>query len=305
MTFCKKTLLLSLFVTLQLVFASAIDAKSKCPTMGKRLTAAEYCRLYASEAQAQMRKYGVPASITLAQGMLESGYGSSYLAVVANNHFGIKAYRVNWSGEKVYCDDDKEDEPFCKFSSVLAGYEYHSTFLRDNSRYARLFKLDIRDYESWAQGLSDCGYATNKKYPQLLINIIETNHLDIYDILDDNKAVSNRHKLYLTSERRGLKYVRCMAGDDLAAIAYEFGIAERKLRYYNDLVRGAQLKEGDIIYLQYKKKKAPAGFETHTVKAGESLHSISQIYGVKVKSLMKRNKMVSATVHAGQVLKLR
>lgn len=305
MTFCKKALLLSLFVTCQLFLAPSLDAKSKCPTMGPRLTVKEYCDKYAAEAQAQMKKYGVPASITLAQGILESGYGSSYLAVVANNHFGIKAYRTNWSGEKVYCDDDKEDEPFCKFSSVLAGYEYHSTFLRNNSRYARLFTYDIRDYESWAQGLSDCGYATNKKYPQLLIDLIEKNHLDIYDILDNNKAVSTQHRLYVTSERRGLKYVRCVEGDDLAAIAYEFGIAERKLRYYNDLVRGAKLNEGDIIYLQYKKKKAPSGFESHTVRAGESLHSISQRYGVKVKSLMKRNKLVSATVHEGQVLKLR
>lgn len=303
MTFCKKSLLLSLFVTCQAFLAPSVSAKSKCPAQGERLTAEQYCKKYAKEAQEQMRKYGVPASITLAQGMVESAYGSSYLAVIANNHFGIKAYR-GWSGAKVYCDDDTQDEPFCKFSSVLEGYEYHSTFLRDNTRYARLFKLDIRDYESWAKGLSECGYATNKKYPQMLIDVIERNHLDIYDILD-SKAVSRQHKLYVTAERRGLKYVRCEQGDDLAAIAYEFGLAERKLRYYNDLVRGAKLNQGDIIYLQSKKRKAPKGFETHVVKAGESLHSISQIYGVKVKSLMKRNHLVSATVHQGQVLELR
>lgn len=295
---------LALFATLQLDLATVILAKSKCPAQGPRRSVDKYCELYAKEAQNQMRKYGVPASITLAQGMLESGYGSSYLAVVANNHFGIKAYRINWTGEKVYCDDDTQDEPFCKFSSVLAGYEYHSTFLRDNSRYARLFKLDVRDYESWAQGLKDCGYATNPSYAKLLIDLIEKNHLDYYDVLDQ-RVSTHIHKLYITSAQHGLKYVRCIEGDDLSAIAHEYGIAERRLRYFNDLQRGAKLKEGDIIYLQKKKRKATAGYEYHTVKSGESLHSISQIYGVRITSLMKRNKLVSATVHQGQVLKLR
>lgn len=304
MSFNKKMFFWALVATLQLNFSAPADAKSKCPSQGPRLTAKEYCDLYASEAQNQMRKYGVPASITLAQGMLESAYGSSYLAVVANNHFGIKAYRINWTGDKVYCDDDAEDEPFCKFKSVLAGYEYHSTFLRDNSRYAPLFKLDIRDYEAWALGLKSCGYATNPNYAKLLIDLIEKNHLDYYDVLD-KRVSANAHKLYVTAEHHGLKYVRCIEGDDLSAIAHEFGIAERRLRYYNDLQRGPVLKQNDIIYLQKKKRKAPEGFETHVVKSGESLHSISQLYGVKVTSLMKRNHLVSATVHQGQVLQLR
>lgn len=300
----KNTLFSALFLFSQLFSATSADAKSKCPNMGTRLTAQQYCQQYAAEAQAQMRKYGVPASITLAQGMLESAYGSSYLAVVANNHFGIKAYRINWTGEKVYCDDDAADEPFCKFTSVQAGYEYHSTFLLKNQRYAPLFKLDIRDYEGWANGLKACGYATNPKYGQLLIDLIEKNHLDYYDVLDYKNSVSSR-TLYKTKERGGLKYIYCLEGDDLSALAYEYGISERKLRGYNDLVRGAKLKKGDIIYLQRKHRKADKGYETHVVRAGESLWSISQLYGVRVNSLIKRNRLVSATVHEGQLLQLR
>ncbi len=273
--------------------------------MGPRLTVEQYCEKYGEMARKQMRKHGVPASITLAQGILESGYGSSYLAVVANNHFGIKAYSRNWKGPTVLCDDDAKDEPFCKFSSVEDGFEYHSTFLRDNSRYASLFKLDIRDYENWAHGLKQCGYATNPKYGTLLIDLIEDYHLDVYDILSNTQITSVKRTLYVTSAKGGLKYVRCLKGDDLAAIAKAYGINERKLRRYNELTKRSVLKENDIIYLQSKKSKAPKGFEYHTVKAGESMWSISQLYGVRIKSLMRRNKLVSATVHVGQVLRLR
>ena len=304
--FFKKALLFIAFVTVQLIFAPFVSAKkAKCPTMGPRLTVEEYCAKYSDMAQKQMRKYGVPASITLAQGILESGYGSSYLAVVANNHFGIKAYSRNWKGPTVLCDDDAKDEPFCKFNSVAEGYEYHSTFLRDNPRYASLFKLDVRDYENWAHGLKACGYATNPKYGTMLVNLIETYHLDVYDILK-NKKVSTVHRtLYVTSAKRGLKYVRCLKDDDLAAIAKDYGINERKLRRYNDLTKRSVLKENDIIYLQSKRSKASKEFTVHRVKVGESMWSISQTYGVTIKSLMRRNKLVSATVHEGQVLRLR
>lgn len=291
------------------LFALSAMAKTKCPPQGTRLTAAQYTDKYAAYAQEQQRKYGVPASITLAQGMLESAYGSSYLAVVANNHFGIKAYR--WKGATVTCDDDYENEKFCKFKSVAEGYEYHSTFLRDNTRYAPLFKLDIDDYEAWAHGLKQCGYATNPKYAQLLINIIEQNHLDVYDALGKSGkkgyTLSNlpHHKLYTTARRRGLKYTLALDNDDLSYIAMEYGVSERKLRRWNDLPRLTELRQGDIIYLQGKRGRATKGYDYHIVKAGESMQSISQIYGVKVKSLMKLNKLVSATVQEGQILKLR
>ena len=305
-TFCKKTILFVAFVIVELIFTPSFGAKkAKCPTMGPRLTVEEYCEKYSEMAQKQMRKYGVPASITLAQGILESGYGSSYLAVVANNHFGIKAYSRGWKGATVLCDDDARNEPFCKFGSVAEGYEYHSTFLKTNPRYAPLFKLDIRDYESWANGLKACGYATNPKYGTLLINLIEANHLDVYDIPNSTKVTTAKRTLYVTSAKRGLKYVRCLKGDDLAAIAKAYHVNERTLRRWNDLTKRSVLKENDIIYLQSKRSKAPKEFTVHRVKAGESMWSISQVYGVTIRSLMRRNKLVSATVQEGQVLRLR
>lgn len=305
-TFCKKYLVLVSFALLQLFFSPLMSAKkAKCPPMGPRLTVEEYCEKYSKMAREQMRKHGVPASITLAQGILESGYGSSYLAVVANNHFGIKAYSRNWKGPTVLCDDDAPNEPFCKFGSVAEGFEYHSTFLKTNPRYAPLFKLDIRDYESWANGLKACGYATNPKYGSLLIGLIEANHLDVYDIPNSTKVTSAKRTLYVTSAKRGLKYVRCLKGDDLAAIAKAYRVNERTLRRWNDLTKRSVLKENDIIYLQAKRNKAPKEFTVHRVKAGESMWSISQLYGVTIKSLMRRNKLVSATVHEGQELRLR
>ena len=295
------------FLTLTGIFLASVSgamASKKCPSMGPRLSVDDYCAKYAGMARRQMQQHGVPASITLAQGILESDYGSSYLAVEANNHFGIKAYSRGWKGAVVYCDDDAANEPFCKFGTVEEGFEYHSTFLLSNTRYARLFKLDVRDYENWAKGLKECGYATNSSYATLLINIIEKYHLDVYDVTSA-QVTSQKHQLYVTSASRGLRYVRCSANDDLAVIAKEFGLSERKLRKWNDLLKGATLQEGDIIYLQKKRSKAPRGYLYHTVKAGESMWAVSQRYGVTVNSLMKRNKLVSATVHEGQMLKLR
>lgn len=295
-----------MFFSISMLFLnteSAFSKGSKCPPMGKRLTVQQYCKLYSDMARAQMRKYGIPASITLAQGIHESGSGSSYLAVEANNHFGIKAYR-GWNGPIVKCDDDRKSEPFCKFKSVEQGYEYHSTFLKSNTRYASLFKLKTTDYEGWSKGLQKCGYATNPKYSKILIRIIEENHLDAYDVRNV-KVLERTHQLYLTAQKGGKYYIVCEDGDELANIAYEYDISERKLRKWNDLTKYSTLRKGDIIYLEKKGKKADKGFDEHTVKGGESLWSISQKYGITVKSLMKRNDLASATVSAGQVLRLR
>ena len=302
---CPRVCFMLLLALSQLFFATSAGAKKpKCPPLGPRLTVQEYCDKYAKEARAQMEKYQVPASITLAQGMLESAYGSSYLAIEANNHFGIKAYSRGWKGPVVRCDDDAKDEPFCKFSSVEEGYEYHSTFLHNNSRYAPLFKLDIRDYEGWARGLKQCGYATNPKYADLLIGIIEKNNLDAYDA-KSIEALASTHRLYVTRKSHGLKYVRCNADDDLAVIAKEFGLSKWKLRKWNDLTKQSELHENDIIYLQKKNKKAEKEYTQHVVRGGDSMWSIAQTYGVTVQALMKINKLTSATVHEGQELRLR
>ncbi len=292
-----------------------IYARTNCPDQGPRLSAAEYCRLYAAEAQRQMKLYGIPASITLAQGMFESAYGASYIAVKANNHFGIKAYR-GWDGPVVRCDDDSSNEPFCKFKSVQEGYEYHSKFLKNSTRYAPLFKLDMTDYKGWAKGLQKCGYATNPKYPELLCDVIERYNLAQYDKLDkgtknvSEKSIAStapvsKHRLYTTAKRHGLKFVEAKKNDDLNAIAKEFKVTARQLRKWNDMPKNYKLREGERIYMQAKKSKADRSYPVHKVASGESLHSISQKYGVTVKSIVKRNHLTSATVRKGQVLKLR
>jgi len=307
---CSIMLILGIMCSIFTVqHIQASNSKSFKTTVQARMTPIQYCEKYAAEARHQMQKYGIPASITLSQGMLESGYGSSYLAIVAKNHFGIKAYN-GWNGPVVRVDDDARNEPFCKFNTVEEGFEYHSLFLKRNQRYASLFTLDRTDYEAWARGLKRAGYATNPKYADMLIKIIEENHLDIYDISkgitkNGKPANSAKHKLYVTSKKRGLKYVRANANDNLAYIAQEYNVSVRQLRNWNDLHKKAVIMEDDIIYLQPKRNKAEKRYTTHVVQPGESLHRISQMYGVKVSSLIKKNKLTTATVQKGQVLKLR
>jgi len=271
-----------------------------------RLSGKEYCDRYADEARRQMKIYGVPASITLAQGMLESGYGSSYLAVVGNNHFGIKSYRASswgWAGKEIKCDDDSANEPFCAFSSVNEGYESHSKFLVNNTRYAALFKLKSTDYRGWAKGLQSCGYATSVTYATSLIDLIERYNLDQYDNLQDYHLTS--HKLYKTARRGGLPFIICQADDDLSLIADEFGVSVKKLRKWNDMTETQHLHEGDIIYLHRKKTRATKEHPSHVVRAGDSLWRIAQTYGVTVRSVMHRNKLKTARLQLDQVLKLR
>ena len=324
-----------LVLTLQTAVFASVFARVNCPDQGPRLSAQEYCKLYAAEAQRQMQKYGIPASITLAQGLFESGYGSSYIAVKGNNHFGIKAYR-DWKGAVVRCDDDRDAEPFCKFKNVMEGYEYHSKFLRDGTRYAPLFKRSKTDYKGWAKGLQKCGYATDPKYPERLIDVIERYNLAAYDktaakasaktttTTSAKKSKAERRAeerarrkkaaplaknktrtVLLTEKRGGLKYVVATRKDDIATLAKEFNLSERQIRNWNDLPKGYKLREGEIIYLQAKREKADKAHPTHTVALGESLQMISQRYGVTVESIVRRNKLRTATVQTGQVLKLR
>tara|TARA_B100000900_G_scaffold410039_1_gene427018 strand:- start:12959 stop:13825 length:867 start_codon:yes stop_codon:yes gene_type:complete len=139
----------------------------------------EYIFKYKDLAVAEMNQYGIPASITLSQGVLESGNGNSELARKAKNHFGIKCHS-SWEGKKVYHDDDEAQECFRKYPTVAASYRDHSVFLQ-KARYANLFELAITDYKGWAKGLKKAGYATNPEYPELLIKIIENNQLQQYD----------------------------------------------------------------------------------------------------------------------------
>jgi LysM repeat protein len=275
------------------------------PARAQRTAAGEkYIQTYSTTAVRQMRRYKIPASITLAQGLLESGAGQQTLARQGNNHFGIKC-AGGWSGGRMYKDDDLKNECFRTYKSAEESYEDHSKFLlRD--RYSSLFQLSITDYKGWATGLKRCGYATDPSYASKLIRIIESYDLTRYDrqgLSNDKSALAGTHTLYKMGK---LLYVVASDGDDLKTISKEFDIKQRKLRKYNEFTKDYKLKRGDIVYLQEKNSKAQKGHKYHTVASGESLHSIAQKYGVTTKSLRRRNKMGdNFTLKPGEVLKLR
>lgn len=268
----------------------------------------EYIDKYKDEAVNQQKRYKIPASITLAQGLLESGAGRSELARKSNNHFGIKCHSV-WRGDKVYHDDDAKGECFRKYDDPMESYEDHSLFLTTRSRYAPLFDLRITDYRGWAVGLKKCGYATDKAYASKLIDIIETYELYKYDTVKEGRKKGKGkkqevlpHTPYLSS---GLLYVEAREGETLLDIAKEFGIKVKRLAAYNEIPRDYPLYDGMVIYLQEKNKYAAPGFSEHTVAAGESMYSISQRYGMKLSSLYKLNKKAYDYVPSeGDVLKV-
>ena len=249
-----------------------------------------YIQKYRELAVEEMKKYHIPASITLAQGLLESGAGQSALARKSNNHFGIKC-GSDWYGKTVSHDDDARGECFRAYKHPKDSYEDHSKFLAGRPRYASLFNLNITDYRGWARGLKKAGYATNPRYADQLIGIIELYELYKYD--DKNylkwlKKNPNPHQTYIAN---GLLYIVVRAGDSWKSISQEFDISQKKLRKYNDLYKGYALQVGDILYLEKKNKKADKEHIVHVLRAGESMYSISQKYGIRLKNLYKLNKM--------------
>ena len=267
----------------------------------QNLTRKQYITKYSSLAVKQMRQYKIPASITLAQGILESNNGNSKLAVKANNHFGIKCH--GWEGKKIFEDDDKKNECFRKYKSPLESFKDHSIFLNKYSRYAFLFDYKITDYKSWARGLKKAGYATNKKYPELLIKIIEDNKLNIYDDKDvEIEFISEIRNIYMHPNR--IKYVKSENQDTYITIAKNLNIKLWQLQKYNDSKETNILAEGTIVFIQPKRKKGKV--KVHTYNKNESLISISQFYGVKLKSLKKRNDLIlKKGLNSGDKLRLR
>ena len=266
----------------------------------------EYIKQYRDIAVEEMKKYHIPASITLAQGLLESGAGQSTLARKSNNHFGIKC-GSDWRGKSVRHDDDERNECFRAYKHPKQSYEDHSKFLVSRPRYASLFKLDITDYKGWAKGLKKAGYATNPRYAEQLIGIIELYDLDKYDKkggLKWMKENPNPHQPYIAN---GLVYIVVRQGDTWKSISKEFDISRKKLRKYNDLYKGYELKVGDILYLEKKNRRADKEHIVHVLRAGESMYSISQKYGVRLKRLYKLNKMSEdePTPEVGTILRLR
>lgn len=265
-----------------------------------------YIKKYRELAVEEMKKYHIPASITLAQGLLESGAGQSALARKSNNHFGIKC-GSDWYGKTVSHDDDARGECFRAYKHPKDSYEDHSKFLAGRPRYASLFNLNITDYKGWARGLKKAGYATNPRYADQLIGIIELYELYKYD--DKNylkwiKKNPNPHQTYIAND---LLYIVVRAGDSWKSISQEFDISQKKLRKYNDLYKGYALQVGDILYLEKKNKKADKEHIVHVLRAGESMYSISQKYGIRLKNLYKLNKMDEddPTPKTGTILRLR
>ena len=266
----------------------------------------DYIKKYRELAVEEMKKYHIPASITLAQGLLESGAGQSTLARKSNNHFGIKC-GSDWEGRTVRHDDDARGECFRAYKHPKQSYEDHSKFLAGRSRYASLFKLKITDYKGWARGLKKAGYATDPRYAQRLIDIIELYDLHKYDKkggLKWMKENPNPHQPYIAN---GLVYIVVRTGDTWKSISKEFGISQKKLRKYNDLYKGSALKVGDILYLEKKNRRADKEHIVHVLRAGESMYSISQKYGIRLKNLYKMNKMEveDSVPEVGAILRLR
>ena len=266
----------------------------------------DYIKKYRELAVEEMKKYHIPASITLAQGLLESGAGQSTLARKSNNHFGIKC-GSDWRGKTVSHDDDARGECFRAYKHPKESYEDHSKFLAGRSRYASLFKLKITDYKGWARGLKKAGYATNPRYADQLIGIIELYELHKYDEKNYLKWIKknpNPHQTYIAND---LLYIVVRAGDSWKSISKEFDISQKKLRKYNDLYKGYALQVGDILYLEKKNRKADKEHIVHVLRAGESMYSISQKYGIRLKNLYKMNKMDAddPAPEVGTILRLR
>lgn len=259
----------------------------------------QYFDQYKDLAIEQMMKYKIPASITLAQGVFESGAGKSDLARRGNNHFGIKCH--GWKGATTYHNDDAPNECFRAYKNVYESFEDHSRFLVNGRRYSNLFRLNITDYKGWARGLKAAGYATNPRYADKLIEIIQLYKLYVYDSAKsydkffarhtkDRPVNGMLHTIYAFNKNY---YVKARRGDTFRSLSEELGISERKLAKYNERDRNDVLEEGDVIYLKKKQSKAPKDYKDrlHYVRPGESMYSISQLYGIRLKSLYKLNRL--------------
>lgn len=295
-----------------------------------------YIEQYKDIAIEQQEQYGVPASITLAQGLLESAAGKSYLAREGNNHFGIKCHR-NWHGEVLEVGDSAKRVCYRQYGSAADSFTDHSLFLQ-GKRYSGLYDLDVTDYKGWAAGLRDCGYAEDPAYPQKLITIIEQYELYNYDkgqpvtastrkrakpdkkqesrgIDHDLKSSKNKDKevlakvtsLHSVKRKWKLHYVVTVAGDTYDAIAAEFNIKTSKLLDFNDIDDArTQPAPGTILYVEKKASKAPEGFDIYTIREGDTPWSIAQNFGIRLSNLLKINEIKRTSVlHPGDTMQLR
>ncbi len=317
----KKLLYISIFI-----FSKAFAQDS--------LTVKQYINQYKDIAIAEMQRSGVPAAITLAQGIFESSAGKSELVMRSNNHFGIKC-RNTWTGRSVRHDDDARQECFRAYDSAIQSYIDHSDFLRSSQRYAFLFGYDATDYNAWAKGLKQAGYATNPRYAQALISTIEKYRLNDYTLLALNrqpllndvplpaintKAVSiekpiaviatENSKTLLTTADAGVaidypkgiftinncKVLYAQKGTSLLALAIAHKVSMPNLISWNDMDKTNILPQGQYVFLEKKQKKGSQ--HIHEVKPGETLWQISQNEGIRLSNLLQYNQLSSINIPA-------
>jgi hypothetical protein len=292
-----------------------------------KMSRVEYIEKFKEDAIKEMLLYGIPASITIAQAILESSDGNSPLAKYANNHFGIKCHK-GWEGPTFIQDDDTKNECFRKYFNVNESYRDHSVFLRTRRWYEPLFELKLTDYKGWAHGLKKAGYATNPRYAELLIKIIEENQLYELDRVTEMPVMALKaepetkaeikvrtphspvvipeieEKAISISLKNNIKYIIARQSDNPLKIAKDMDMAPWQIYKYNDLEKGERIKPGDVIYLQPKRNKGKELF--HIVKKGESLHSVSQVHGIKLKKIYQYNGYQPGhQVKAGDKIELR
>ena len=303
--------------------------------LAQKITPEEYIQTYKDIAIREMKAHKIPASITLAQGLLESGAGNSALAREAKNHFGIKCHK-GWDGDTYYMDDDEKDECFRKYTNAEESFKDHSEFLCGRSRYAALFDLKITDYKGWAKGLKAAGYATNPKYAQLLIDRIELYDLTKYDQIalgqrsDDGQlpdiapedelelafSPSDRSSFVLvdmTEEKRfiyennGVRFVYAKEGETPEGLAKDFGIKFKRFCQYNLLRHPDEMvfHSGDVVYLA-KLRNRNWKAKRHTVEEGETLRDVALRFAMKPEKILKKNGLKEGErLTAGQQLWLR
>jgi hypothetical protein len=320
----------AIFLLLPLLILSIYPALSQ-----NKISRREYIETYKEFAVREMHRSGIPASITIAQGCLESENGNSPLAQRSNNHFGIKC-KNDWKGAREYHDDDKQNECFRKYRSVYESYVDHTDYLQQTPRYAYLFKLSNKDYNAWANGLKAAGYATDPNYATRLIKIIEEEGLNRYDDIKPeglpdqnifaregktNNSEAKREKSQGTfknitlnpygnreiKSKNGLDIVYVKVDDTFESIADDLGMKTWELHLYNDLRKDAPQPEANtFLYIQRKRGRALKDNDFHTVRPNETMHDISQEYGITLRSLYFKNRMKKGTEpRAGSKLYLR
>lgn len=325
-----------------------------------KLTPEEYIYRWRATAVDNMEVYGIPASITMAQAILESGYGNGYLARVANNHFCIKC-KKSWTGRTITHADDRPDDCFRVYDTAEESFADHANFLCSGERYDFLFAYDITDYESWAKGLKKAGYATAEDYAERLIGVVERYNLALLDkkggialydqyladkygvkvedtateslpaiqdaIAETSDAESanrriaysdrgvdpnnyrvtiNSHAGYNVYRTNGTFYIIANEGDTYEHIGKLFELSPKLLRRFNDVKKPAQPMANDIVYIEPKMSSWDGEEMLHTVAKGETLYSISQMYGIRLKALVRMNRaMKGKEIAEGQTVRLR